>query len=110
MAAIRRSLAAWARPCNKDHWERTWWFRQDRPCHWSRLAESHRLSQYAGAEGFYTAGATAELSAQVRNEFNAKPLIATLIETANANGVTIYPVFAEGLGSGSMPSGDIVSR
>jgi hypothetical protein len=64
------------------------------------------LSQYAGAEAFYTAGAGGELSADIRNEFNAKPLIATLIETANANGVTIYPVFAEGLGSASMPSSD----
>src|SRR5207248_11542058 len=33
-------------------------------------------------------------------------LIRTLIETANANGVTIYPVFAEGLGSAPMPTAD----
>jgi hypothetical protein len=28
------------------------------------------------------------------------------VETANANGVTIYPIYAEGLGSASMPSSD----
>jgi VWFA-related protein len=70
------------------------------------LLATHRLSQYAGAEAFYTAGAGGELSADIRNEFNAKPLIATLVETANANGVTIYPIYAEGLGSASMPASD----
>src|SRR4051812_43586612 len=49
------------------------------------LLATHRLSQYAGAEAFYMAGVGAELPAELRNEFNAKPLIATLIETANAN-------------------------
>jgi len=70
------------------------------------LLATHRLSEYAGAEAFYTAGAGGELSADIRNEFNAKPLIATLVETANANGVTIYPIYAEGLGSVSMPTSE----
>jgi len=71
------------------------------------LLATHRLSEYAGGEAFYTAGATGELSANIRNEFDAKPLIRTLVETANANGVTIYPIFAEGLASTSMPSSDV---
>ena len=70
------------------------------------LLATHRLSEFAGGEAFYTAGATGELSANIRNEFDAKPLIRTLVETANANGVTIYPIFAEGLGSTSMPTSD----
>lgn len=70
------------------------------------LLATHRLSEYAGGEAFYTAGATGELSANIRNEFDAKPLIRTLVETANANGVTIYPIFAEGLASTSMPTSD----
>jgi VWFA-related protein len=70
------------------------------------LLATHRLSEFAGAEAFYTAGATGELSAAIRDEFDAKPLIRTLTETANANGVTIYPIYAEGLGSASMPSAD----
>lgn len=74
------------------------------------LLATHRLSEYAGGEAFYTAGATGELSANIRNEFDAKPLIRTLVETANANGVTIYPIFAEGLGSTSMPTADARSN
>ena len=70
------------------------------------LLATHRLSEYAGAEAFYTAGADGRLSPEIRNEFDAKPLIRSLTETANANGVAIYPVFAEGLGSSSMPSSD----
>jgi len=69
------------------------------------LLATHRLSEYAGAEAFYLAGAT-QLSPETRSEFDAKPLIRELIETANANGVTIYPIFAEGLGSFSMPTAD----
>lgn len=70
------------------------------------LLATHRLSEYAGGEAFYLGGAGGELSADIRNEFDAKPLIRTLVETANANGVTIYPIFAEGLGSSSMPTSD----
>ena len=70
------------------------------------LLATHRLSEYAGAEAFYLAGADGGCRPEVQNEFDAKPLIRTLVETANANGVTIYPIFAEGLGSASMPSSD----
>ena len=70
------------------------------------LLATHRLSEYAGGEAFYLGGAGGELSADIRNEFDAKPLIRTLVETANANGVTIYPIYAEGLGSTSMPTSD----
>jgi VWFA-related protein len=69
------------------------------------LLATHRLSEYAGAEAFYLSGAD-RLPAEVQSEFDAKPLLATLIETANANGVTIYPIYAEGLGSTTMPSAD----
>ncbi|MBV8546883.1 MAG: VWA domain-containing protein [Acidobacteria bacterium] len=69
------------------------------------LLATHRLSEYAGAEAFYLAGAD-QLPAEVQSEFDAKPLMRTLVETANANGVTIYPIYAEGLGSTSMPAAD----
>jgi VWFA-related protein len=74
------------------------------------LLATHRLSEYAGGEAFYLGGAGGELSADIRNEFDAKPLIRTLVETANANGVTIYPIFAEGLGSPSMPTSEARSN
>jgi VWFA-related protein len=69
------------------------------------LLATHRLSEYAGAEAFYLAGA-GQLPAEVQSEFDAKPLLRTLVETANANGVTIYPIYAEGLASTSLPSAD----
>jgi VWFA-related protein len=69
------------------------------------LLATHRLSEYAGAEAFFLAGES-QLPAEVQSEFDAKPLLATLIETANANGVTIYPIYAEGLGSTTMPGAD----
>ncbi|MEA2416823.1 MAG: hypothetical protein QOI58_3480 [Thermoanaerobaculia bacterium] len=69
------------------------------------LLATHRLSEYAGAEAFYLADPN-QLPAEVQSEFDAKPLLRTLVETANANGVTIYPIYAEGLGSTTMPSAD----
>jgi VWFA-related protein len=62
------------------------------------LLATHRLSEYAGAEALYMAGANV-LPSDFRREFDGKPLVRSLIETANANGFTIYPIFAEGLGS-----------
>lgn len=62
------------------------------------LLATHRMSMYAGAETMYVAGAT-QLPTDFRSEFNAQPMIRSLIETANANGVTIYPVYPEGLTS-----------
>jgi len=69
------------------------------------LLATHRLSEYAGAEAFFLAD-PAQLPAEVQSEFDAKPLLRTLVETANANGVTIYPIYAEGLGSTTLPSAD----
>jgi VWFA-related protein len=69
------------------------------------LLATHRLSEYAGAEAFYLTGAE-RLEPEVQSEFDAKPLMRTLVETANANGVTIYPIYAEGLGSTTMPSAE----
>src|SRR5947209_3040148 len=62
------------------------------------LLATHRLSEYAGAEALFMAGATV-LPSDYRREFDGKPLIKSMIATANANGFTIYPIYAEGLGS-----------
>ena len=66
------------------------------------LLATHRLSMYAGAEAMYIAGATV-LPSDFRLDFYNKPLIASLVETANANGFTVYPIYAEGMGSSSNP-------
>ena len=65
------------------------------------LLSTHRLSEYAGAETLFMAGANV-LPSDFRREFDGKPLVRSLIETANANGFTIYPVYPEGLGSNTM--------
>jgi VWFA-related protein len=64
------------------------------------LLATHRLSMYAGAEAMFMAGATT-LSSDFRAEFDGKAIIRSLIDTANANGFTIYPIYAEGLGMNS---------
>jgi VWFA-related protein len=62
------------------------------------LLATHRLSMYAGAEAMFIAGSTV-LPSDFRANFDAKPLIRSLIETANANGFAIYPIFVEGIAS-----------
>jgi VWFA-related protein len=61
------------------------------------LLASHRLSTFAGLEYFEKAGVPME--ARDRIDFDAKPLARSLAAIANANGVTIYPMYAEGLGT-----------
>jgi VWFA-related protein len=63
------------------------------------LMATHRLSQVAGAEFFWAAGVGATLDGLDRIEFDTGAMIRSLYETANANGVTVYPMFPEGLGS-----------
>ncbi|MEA2339425.1 MAG: hypothetical protein QOE82_3432 [Thermoanaerobaculia bacterium] len=67
------------------------------------LLATHRLSEYAGAEALFMAGANV-LPSDFRRQFDGKPLIRSMIETANANGFTIYPIYAEGLGSNTIVS------
>jgi VWFA-related protein len=67
------------------------------------LLATHRLSEYAGAEALFMSGANV-LPSDYRREFDGKPLIRSLIQTANANGFTIYPIYAEGLGSNTIVS------
>jgi VWFA-related protein len=60
------------------------------------LLGTHRLSEFAGAEYFYMGG-TKTLDAFTRNRFDMKPFIRTIVDNANASGVTIYPLYPEGL-------------
>jgi VWFA-related protein len=69
------------------------------------LLATHRLSEYAGAEALFMAGANV-LPSDFRRQFDGKPLIKSLVQTANANGFTIYPIYAEGLGSTAFAGAD----
>jgi VWFA-related protein len=73
------------------------------------LLATHRLSMYAGAEAYYAAGASV-LPWDFRAEFDARPLIRSLIDTANANGFTVYPVYAEGLAMNSTSTSELRAR
>jgi VWFA-related protein len=73
------------------------------------LLATHRLSMFAGAEALFSAGATV-LPADFRNQFDGKQLIRSLIETANQNGFTIYPIYAEGLAMTSGATSELKAR
>ena len=61
---------------------------------------------YAGAEAMFIAGSTV-LPSDFRLDFYAKPLITSMVETANANGFTIYPVYPEGLASNAAGTSEL---
>ncbi len=73
------------------------------------LLATHRLSEYAGAEALFIAGANV-LPSDFRRQFDGKPLIKSLVDTANANGFTIYPIYAEGLGSSTAGTSEFRGR
>lgn len=66
------------------------------------LLATHRLSAVAGAEFYWIAGVQPQLDGLDRIEFDTRSVIKSLYETANANGVTVYPMFPEGLGTGGI--------
>jgi VWFA-related protein len=57
---------------------------------------SERLGEYAGAESFYANAPT--MTAIDRNRYSTRTLVSDLITTANAAGVTMYPIYPEGAG------------
>lgn len=65
------------------------------------LLATRRLGEVAGGEFFYTAG-TDILSPQTRQEFGTGEMIKTIVDNANSSRVTIYPIYAPGLGD-AMP-------
>ncbi len=73
------------------------------------LLATHRLSMYAGAEALFSAGATV-LPSDFKNQFDGKLLIRSLIEAANQNGFTIYPIYAEGLAMTSGATSELRAR
>ncbi len=66
---------------------------------------AHRMGKVAGAEAVYATG-TGDIAPELRAEFDTTIFIQQLTKNANANGVTIYPIYPEGLGMDSMPASD----
>jgi VWFA-related protein len=80
------------------------------------LLATHRMSGIAGAEHYWASGSDAMIDSVDRIELDTRRIIKSLYDTANANGVAVYPMFAEGLqaappvsAEGSHPVGDIRS-
>ena len=61
------------------------------------LLATRRLGEVAGAEYAYAAGATT-VTHGMKQRYGTESLMKSLIANANANGVTIYPLFASSLG------------
>jgi hypothetical protein len=61
------------------------------------LLATRRLGEVAGAEYVLHAGAPV-VANELRQEFGTAELLKTITSNANASGVTIYPVFAPGVG------------
>lgn len=65
------------------------------------LLATHRLSEFAGAEYAFTSGIDS-LTGSFRQQFDCKPLIQTVVDNANASGVTIYPIYPAGMPAADM--------
>lgn len=63
---------------------------------------SHRFSIVAGME-FLAMTGQFPLDPKLRSEFDTERIVLSVADTANAAGVTIYPVYPEGLSGGSLP-------
>lgn len=61
------------------------------------LLATHRLSRDAGGEHYYATAGKQIIPSETRIFLDMRPIVKKMEETANANGVTIYPVFPEGL-------------
>ena len=62
------------------------------------LLATRRLGDFAGAEYFFATG-SGEVPFDRRTELDMRSELNSMTETANANGVTIYPLYFEGLGN-----------
>jgi VWFA-related protein len=58
---------------------------------------SNRLSAIAGGEFLYAGQTEGPLAPEDQQRFGTRKLMQSLIDAANSHGVTIYPMFAEGL-------------
>lgn len=64
------------------------------------LLAAHRLSEFAGGE--FAFGSMDNLTGSFRQQFDCRPIIQTIVDNANASGVTIYPIYPTGMPAGDM--------
>lgn len=67
----------------------------------------HRMGEFAGAEYLYAGGGNPALDGEYRAKYSTWDLIKTISKNANANGITVYPLYPEGLTSLAMTRADL---
>jgi VWFA-related protein len=67
---------------------------------------THRLGEFAGADFVYGSGGNPATDVDFRARYSTSNLIGTITRNANANGITVYPFFPEGLKSDAIPRAD----
>ncbi|MCU1348356.1 MAG: hypothetical protein JWO56_1386 [Acidobacteria bacterium] len=68
---------------------------------------THRLGEFAGAEYLYAGGGNPALDIDYRSKYRTWDIIESISKNANANGITVYPLYPEGLTSLSMNGADL---
>lgn len=69
----------------------------------------HRLGEFAGAEYLYAGGGNPAFDNEYRAKYSTWDYIKTITKNANANGITVYPLYPEGLTSEAMTRADLNS-
>ena len=69
----------------------------------------HRMGEFAGAEYLYAGGGNPALDNDYRAKYSTWNIIKTISKNANANGITVYPFYPEGLTSQAMTRADLKS-
>jgi VWFA-related protein len=67
----------------------------------------HRMGEYAGAEYLYAGGGNPATDVEYRSRYGTKDIITSITKNANANGITVYPLYPEGLTSLAMTRADL---
>jgi VWFA-related protein len=67
----------------------------------------HRMGEFAGAEYLYAGGGNPALDGEYRAKYSTWDIIKTISKNANANGITVYPLYPEGLTSLAMTRADL---
>lgn len=67
----------------------------------------HRLGEYAGAEYLFAGGGNPALDNDYRAKYSTWDYIKTISKNANANGITVYPLYPEGLTTNAIARADL---
>jgi VWFA-related protein len=67
----------------------------------------HRMGQFAGAEYLYAGGGNPATDLEYRSKYRTDDLVDSIAKNANANGITVYPLYPEGLTTQAITRADL---